>query len=129
MYRCLGVVGILRRMSDLVPLPILKSIYFTLVYPHLIYGVEVWGGSSKTEITRLSGLVRKCTSLLEFLESPTVSKTYFFINFNQIYRYFCLLRTFKYIRLSSVPHFANRYSNCVPNHNFETRFSGNQKFK
>lgn len=35
-----------RRLRDLVALPVLRSLYFGCCYPHLMYGISVWGGGS-----------------------------------------------------------------------------------
>lgn len=38
--------GISRKLSNILPGHTLKKIYLPLVYPHLVYCVDVWGGVS-----------------------------------------------------------------------------------
>lgn len=61
-----SVIGIIYRNNDLLPLHCKKSIYFALVHSNLLYCVEVYGNTSKSN---LSPLVTKCNSLLRVLQS------------------------------------------------------------
>jgi len=36
-------IGVLCKLKQLAPIKILLSIYHSLIYPHLIYGVLLWG--------------------------------------------------------------------------------------
>ena len=47
------ICGIFNKLSALLPSEALKTMYFSLVYPHLIYAVEVWGNSNITKLRRL----------------------------------------------------------------------------
>ena len=50
--------GILWKLSQFVPSQVLTKIYYSLVYPFLIYGVEIWGNSSQVGLSRLNRLVQ-----------------------------------------------------------------------
>ena len=41
------------RVKGLIPIECLKMLYYTLVYPHLTYGIVLWGATHKTYIERL----------------------------------------------------------------------------
>jgi len=46
-------IGVMNRVKFLLPKPILKLQYYTLVYPHLIYCVIVWGRASASALRKL----------------------------------------------------------------------------
>jgi len=37
--------GIIYKMRDKVPLQCLKDVYFSFVYPHILYGIELYGSA------------------------------------------------------------------------------------
>ena len=41
------------------PTHCLKKLYFAFIYPHLLYGIEVYANTSKSNLTRLSNLNNK----------------------------------------------------------------------
>lgn len=45
--------AVLRGLTDYVPPCILRKIYFSLAYPDIMYEIEVWGNSCKTQLSRL----------------------------------------------------------------------------
>ena len=45
--------GIFKKLSSQIPLYILTKMYSSMVYPHLVYGVEAWGDGNKTTLKRL----------------------------------------------------------------------------
>jgi len=55
----LRVVGVLSRLKNLVPIKILKTIYNSLVLPHLSYAIICWGNSTGKEIKRLHILQKR----------------------------------------------------------------------
>ena len=65
--------GILRRLSYIIPKYVLNKIYLSLVYPYLVYCVEVWGDGSKTALSRLSVIQDRCVKLLGDSDADVVS--------------------------------------------------------
>ena len=45
--------GIIRQFRPSLPQSVLKTIYFSLVWSHLSYGIVVWGKCSVTEVNRV----------------------------------------------------------------------------
>ena len=43
---------------------IIKTLYYSLVYPHLIYGIEVWGSADETHLNKLLILQKKIVRLI-----------------------------------------------------------------
>ena len=42
----------------------LKDLYYSFVYPHLCYCIEIWGSAHKTHIDRLFKLQKKCVRII-----------------------------------------------------------------
>ena len=58
-------LGILFRLQHFAPKQILISVYYSLVYPHLCYGIIVWGSTSNYLLNRLQVLQNKCLRVIE----------------------------------------------------------------
>ena len=46
-------IGIIYKMKNLSPLPVLLSLYYSLVHSHLNYGICVWGNATKHELSKI----------------------------------------------------------------------------
>ena len=46
-------IGVVKKASDYMPHTALRSLYYNILYPHVIYATEVWGSSSQTQLNRL----------------------------------------------------------------------------
>ena len=51
------------RIRDHVNLSILKSVYYSLIYSHLIHAIQVWGFASDTELDRILTLQKKAVCM------------------------------------------------------------------
>ena len=119
--------GILWKLSHYVPPEVLKKIYYTLVYPFLIYGVEIWGKSSQTALNRLSRLVQTAQKRTRIQNGLTQhAKNY--LSVDQIHRYYSLVRIYKYYKLRSSVYFYDKFSSIHPTHGRNTRFNANNQF-
>jgi hypothetical protein len=52
--------GIMSRLCKFLPADIMKRLYTSFVFPYLTYGVEIWGGTSKTHLAHLKSLQNRC---------------------------------------------------------------------
>ena len=52
-------VGILYRLNHFLPQPVLKTLYFTLFQPFLVYGIEAWYGTDKNKTDKIFVLQKK----------------------------------------------------------------------
>ena len=52
-------IGLLYKLRYFVDTKIIKTLYYSLVYPHLIYGIEVWGSANDTHLNKLLILQKK----------------------------------------------------------------------
>ena len=46
-------IGLLYKLSPFVNNKILNMVYYSLVYPHLNYAIEVWGSADQTHLERI----------------------------------------------------------------------------
>ena len=119
--------GIMYKLNTIVPKPSLKCLYSSLVYPHLTYGVEVWGGSSTSTLSRVKSLQSKCVGMLSGPNSY-IGDTYkqnTLMTFSNIHKYFTLIKFHKYIRNNNNSVVANLIHSQI-DHNHNTRFIRNQ---
>ena len=63
------VIGIMNKLKHIFPHQILRTLYNSLIYPHLIYGLYIWGFSPK----RLTILQKKVVRILA--QRPCISHT------------------------------------------------------
>ena len=119
--------GILWKMSHYVPAQVLMKIYYSLVYPFLTYGVEIWGNSSKVALNRLGSLVLTAQKRTKKDNNPSISLNSY-LSVKQIHEYFTLIRCFKYYKLKSNIYFSEKFTSLHPTHNINTRFNANNLF-
>ena len=120
--------GILRRLSYIIPKYVLKKIYLSLVYPYLVYCVEVWGDGSKTALSRLSVIQDRCVKLLGDSDADVVSvyrNNNLFMR-SSIYNYFILIKFYQYFREDRNAHFKLLIENNQIHHKQNTRFRANE---
>ena len=58
------IVGIFYKLHNLVPVMVLTKLYYSMVYPYLIYCNMAWGGAPKRHIDRLFALQKKIIRLV-----------------------------------------------------------------
>lgn len=119
--------GIMKKLAKSLPPYILRKLYFTLVYPFLIYGIECWGNSSKTLRTKLFKLQNKCVKHF-YDKTPYISYDFSssrIFPFKKIYQYFMLVKFYKYCILEENLYFLNKINNFQTMHNKGTRFKFN----
>ena len=119
--------GILWKLSQFCPSEVLTKIYYALVYPYLIYGVEIWGNSSKVALDRLGRLVQTAQKrTIVNVNNPTRNLNHH-LSVPQIHKFFSLMRCYKYYRLKSSDYFYEKFSSLHPTHNINTRFNANNQ--
>lgn len=119
--------GIIRKLSKTLPTIILRKLYFTLVYPFLIYGIECWGSSSLTLRNKLGKLQNKCINFIteDTMNSPNVYSALNILPLTCIYKYFLCVKFFKYCILEENLYFLVKLCSIQINHDVGTRFKRN----
>lgn len=59
-------LGVMYRIRPFVTMALLKNIYYSLVYPHLLYGIQVWGFSFNNNINKLFVLQKKIVRMITY---------------------------------------------------------------
>ena len=54
----------LNRAKNVVPQPVLRSLYFTLIYTHLEYGCVPWGSAHTNDIQKLIVMQNKAVRII-----------------------------------------------------------------
>jgi len=67
-------IGIITRISSLIPKKILLNLYYSLVYPYLSYGNLVWASNYKSKLLRLHLLQKRIVRVVA--KSPPCSHTH-----------------------------------------------------
>ena len=60
------VIGLMYKLRNFVSKETMVSIYYSLVYPYLLYGIPVWGSASMTSLTTLHIIQKKIIRLITF---------------------------------------------------------------
>ena len=53
-------IGLLYKLQPFVITKILTNVYYTIIYPFLLYGIPLWGAASKNLLTPILVLQKKC---------------------------------------------------------------------
>ena len=57
-------IGILSLLKNCMEIKLIKSIYYSLVYSHLNYGIQAWGSASPTDLEKLLILQKKAVRIM-----------------------------------------------------------------
>ena len=61
-------IGLLYKIRPFVNKHIMKMLYYSLVFSHLTYAIEIWGSADKTHLNRLLILQKRAVRLLSHLD-------------------------------------------------------------
>ena len=57
-------IGILAKLKYFLDAKLLSNIYYSLVYSHLSYGIQVWGSACPTELKKIKSLQNKAVRIM-----------------------------------------------------------------
>ena len=57
-------VGVMFRLSTIIPCCLLSTLYFSLLYSHMIYGITIWGRANLTGLNEIKKINRRAELLL-----------------------------------------------------------------
>ena len=125
-------IGILSKLRHYVPQSILIQIYYSIVFPFLIYGVLIWGNTYKTNIYPLVILQKKAIRIITF--------SHFQSHTSPLFKKFNLLKLPDIVYLytavfmhqfhkGNLPEKFNNYFTLVSNqHSYNTRLASKATF-
>ena len=61
-------IGLLYKLQPFVTTKILTNVYYTIIYPFLLYGIHLWGSASKNLLTPILALQNKFVRLATFMD-------------------------------------------------------------
>ena len=100
-------IGIIFRLSKIVPSNVLRSLYFSFIYSYLTYCICIWGGTFPTHLNRLTILQKRIIRIITGSEYLAHTNDLFYNNsllkLPEIYEYFVLIYMFK--NLNTFPTF------------------------
>ena len=120
-------MGVLFRMSTLVPLQILRSLYYAIFYPHLIYGIVIWGRCGITNINRIKRIHKRAEKLIGQRLKLTDS-TNIFLTVDNVITFFIALKFFKCIHFNNHSYFTQKLLQFLPDHSHLTRAMSSDTF-
>ena len=97
------VVGMTRSLAPYVPVRILKNLYFSLFYSQMTYCISAWASAPKSLLQKPNNLMNRIVKLcnpncIDISLSFNVLKL---LTFEDCYKYFVLVNTFKFIKCHS----------------------------
>ena len=59
-------IGVMYRIRKYLNLNTLKSIYYSLIYSHIVYAIQVWGSANDTELVKILTLQKKAVRMMMY---------------------------------------------------------------
>ena len=59
-------IGIMYKLRPYLSQKVLKNVYYSLIYSHIIYAIEVWGSTFKTELNKILILQKRALRLITY---------------------------------------------------------------
>ena len=107
-------IGIFHKLSKFFPQNILRTLYYSLVYPHLTYGIEVWGNAASVHTLPLFRLQKKIVRIICMSNYRAPSEPLFnelqLLTLSKIYKYRVLFLMYKFVNNALPPLFDGMFS-------------------
>ena len=101
-------VGMVARVSHMVPFSQLLNIYYSIIYSHLSYCVPVWGRASATVEFGMQRLQIRAIRVITRCAVNTQPQIRKLLTFNSIYKYFTSVNLFSLLKEGKHEYFHNR---------------------
>ena len=114
---------IFNKLSYIVPPNILRTMYFSLFYPHITYATEIWGNSNKTQLKRLRAIQNRLVAIINDKKfvSDNCSR-YKLLKFDDIYDKLYLVKFYSFAANDQNSVFSDLASLNSVIHSYPTRF-------
>ena len=116
--------GMLFRVSKIVPQSIMIKLYYAFIYPHLVYGILIWGNSCDVHLNPLVLLQKKIIRILTSSSYLSHTEPLFYrtkiLRVDDIFKLYLGIHMFKKKLNDTIVHPSHSYftrhnSNAVPN--------------
>ena len=129
-------IEIMYKLRPFLPSNVMKSVYYSLIYSHIIYAIEVWGSAFKIELDKILILQKRVMKLMSFNDvfpstpGPLSSTDPIFVKLNcmkveDIYKYQVSKCVFKCVNRTTPEQFQNWYKLNHEIHGYYTRSNFN----
>ena len=109
-------IGIFYKLRSILPFCVLRNLYYTLVYPYLLYSILVWGGTYPTHLSRLLLMQKKVVRI--------ITKSHFLAHSNPLFYRTSILKIHDLYKFHVALYgFRNKDSLPYVSHGYRTRFS------
>ena len=117
-------VGIFYKLSFL-PCEVLKTLYYCLIYPYLLYCILIWGSASRSTLNLLYMKQKKVVRIVNHSEytdsSSPIFKCLNLLKLEDIFNLYCLDFIFSTLNNGKCEYFINKIISYQVNHGYNTR--------
>ena len=125
-------LGILSKLRHFLPTKILRSLYYSLIYPYLIYGVVAWGNTYETTVNPLFILQKRAVRLITFSNFIEHSNPLFIrlniLKFCDIVKFQTAIFMYDYHHGNLPEVFDSFFSRVNRRHNYNTRLAATTSY-
>jgi len=121
-------IGLLNRISNIVPPIVKKNMYYSYVYAKVSYGILAWGRCSMDSVNHVERLLSRARKIVDYPLTGPNRITIDLMDFDSMYRYFSAINMFRIVRLDYHPYFLNLVKDLIPQHDRGTRFCRSDSF-
>jgi len=121
-------IGMINRISSIVPPAVKKKLYFSFIYSKVSYGVLAWGRSGLGNANHMERLLRRAWRVVDYPKTGRNRVTTDILNFHSIYNYFASVNLYKIQRLNHHQYFSDLLESLIPQHGRVTRFSASDSY-
>ena len=120
-------IGIFYKIRGNLSAQVLEMLYFAFVYPHLLYGIEIYANTFQSHLNKLIILNNKILRIIQNkprrTQTITLYKSYFTLPVNLLHNYQVLLFVHKFVHHSDTlpPVFASYFTENQLVHHYDTR--------
>ena len=122
------------KLRPFLPLKIMKSIYYSLAYSHINYGIEAWGSACKIELDKILKLQKRAVRLMTnndhypdtpgpLVPSNPIFKRLELLKVEDVFNLQINKFIFKCLNLTTPPNFSNWFTLRTEVHKYNTRAS------
>ena len=116
-------IGILRRLKPLVPLNVLKQLYFAFIYSQFSYAITTYQSAYLNQAQKLKNLINKAIKIIFNADSltPAILKDKFIMNYDMTAEYFSCINMYRILKTNSHKFFSDKISSFQIEHEYLTR--------
>ena len=104
-------VGVINRVTYHLPFSQLVNLYRSIIYPHLIYCISIWGRPGSVGVGRIQRVQKRAIGVISRYEANHQVVTDTLMNVDSIYKYLTSIKLFKVFKEGQHTYFLDRICN------------------